>query len=136
MATTFHFELHTPYRQFCEEEIQSVILPLVDGEVGIQANHAPFTSPVQAGVVRIQDANGKWRSAFIGEGFIEVKHAKTVLLTCVAERPEDIDVERARASLEDARETIEASNFEFEKSNAKKKLRRAQMRLKAAGAAA
>jgi F-type H+-transporting ATPase subunit epsilon len=131
----FRFELHTPYRLFCDDDIQSLVVPLDYGEIGILAAHSPFTAPVKAGILKIKDAKGAWRMVFISEGIIEVKKAKTILLSGAAEEPRDIDVERARLAVQDAEKLIGESSFHFEKEKAKAKLLRARSRLKAASLA-
>jgi F-type H+-transporting ATPase subunit epsilon len=131
MSALFNFEVHTPCRLFFSGRVESVILTLVDGEIGIYAHHAPFTAPSVSCILRIKDDKGLTRRAFVTEGILEVKDHKDVLMVDAAEWPQEIDVERARASLKEAEENIKSSLFKFEVNQAKAKLRRAQYRLKA-----
>ncbi|MDR1869484.1 MAG: ATP synthase F1 subunit epsilon [Treponema sp.] len=130
MPALFNFEVHTPYRYFYSGKAQVVILTLADGEIGIYANHAPFTAVVVTGVLRIKDSDGNWRVAFVSDGILEVKEHKNVLMVDCAEWPEEIDKERALESKEQAEKNLNDENFKFETDKAKNKLRRAENRLK------
>ena len=130
MPALFNFEVHTPYRYFYSGKAQVVILTLADGEIGIYANHAPFTAVVVTGVLRIKDSDGNWRVAFVSDGILEVKEHKNVLMVDCAEWPEEIDKERALESKEQAEKNLSDENFKFETDKAKNKLRRAENRLK------
>jgi F-type H+-transporting ATPase subunit epsilon len=130
MPTLFNFEVHTPYRLFYSGKAQAVTLALADGEIGIYANHSPFTGVVITGILRIKESEGNWRTAFISEGILEVKEHKNVLMVDSAEWPEEIDKERALKSKEQAEKILSDANLKFETDKAKEKLRRADYRLK------
>ncbi|GHV94459.1 ATP synthase epsilon chain [Spirochaetia bacterium] len=129
MATLFNFEVHTPYRPFYSGKVEAITLTLIDGEIGVYANHSPFTAPAVTCILRIKDAQG-WRPAFITDGILEVKDRKTVLIVDTAEWPEEIDYDRALAAQEQAKEALGTGMLKFEIDNAMAKLRRADYRLK------
>ena len=130
MSALFNFEVHTPYRLFFSGKAEAVILTLVDGEIGIYANHSPVTAPVVTCILRIKDADGNWKTAFISGGILEVKDVKNILLVESAEWPEEIDRELAIASKKEAEEVLSSSQFRFEKDDARAKLKRAECRLR------
>jgi F-type H+-transporting ATPase subunit epsilon len=130
MPSIFNFEVHTPYRLFYSGKAQAVTLTLADGEIGIYANHAPFTGVVVTGILRIKENDGNWRAAFVSSGILEVKEHKNVLMVDSAEWPEEIDKERALKSKQDAEKILSDAGFKFETDKAKDKLRRAESRLK------
>jgi len=130
MPTLFNFEVHTPYRLFYSGKAQAITLALADGEIGIYANHAPFTGVVVTGILRIKESDGSWRAAFVSDGILEVKEHKNVLMADCAEWPEEIDRERALASKKEAEINLSDTNLKFETDKAKEKLRRAEYRLK------
>jgi F-type H+-transporting ATPase subunit epsilon len=130
MPALFNFEVHTPYRYFYSGKAQAIILTLTDGEIGIYANHSPFTAVVASGLLRIREKEGSWRNAFVSGGILEVKEHKNVLMVDCAEWPEDIDKERALESKQEAEKILSNANFKFETDKAKEKLRRAESRLK------
>jgi len=130
MPSIFNFEVHTPYRLFYSGKAQAVTLTLADGEIGIYANHAPFTGVVVTGILRIKENDGNWRAAFVSSGILEVKEHKNVLMVDSAEWPEEIDKERALKSKQEAEKILSDAGFKFETDKAKDKLRRAESRLK------
>jgi len=131
MAVLFPFEVHTPYRLFYSALVEAVVLTLLDGEVGVYANHNAFTAPVIPCILKIKDKDGNWKIAFSSEGILEVKEHKSVLVTDAAEWPEEIDLPRAKKAKEQAEETLLRGGMKFETDKAASSLRRAQMRIKA-----
>ena len=130
MAELFNLEIHTPYHLFYSKQAEAVVVTLMNGEIGVYANHSPFTAPVVTSVLKIKDQEGVWKEAFVAEGIIEVKRRKVVLLVQAAEWPEEIDYDRAMTAKQKAGEILEAKGFKFETATAAAKLKRAETRLK------
>ena len=130
MAKLYIFEVHTPYRRFLAEQVETAILSLVDGEICVYASHSAFTAPVKTGILKLKDRNGLWKTAFITEGILEVKEHKTVLMVDAAEWPEEIDYDRAQAAKKYAQEQLSQGLLKFETENAGASLKRAEYRLK------
>ena len=130
MNALFNFEVHTPFRLFYSGQAQAITIELVDGEVGVYANHSPFSAVTVTGILRIREEGGKWRAAFVSGGILEVKKDKNVLMVDSAEWPEEIDLERALESKRQAEEDLAAGQLKFETVRLKAKLRRAEFRLK------
>jgi F-type H+-transporting ATPase subunit epsilon len=133
MAELFSFEIHTPYRLFFSGQVEAAVVNLDDGELGIYAHHAPITAPVSTGLFRIKDKTGRWKQGSVTNGILTVTVTKAVLLVDAAEWPEEIDIARAEASLKKAEEVLKNSSFKFETDTAKAAIKRAKIRLKAAG---
>jgi len=133
MTAPFLFEVHTLYRLFFSGRVESITLTLSDGEIGVYANHSFFTAPVLSCILRIRDAGGVPRSAFVTGGILEVKKHKTVLMVDAAEWPEEIDRDRAMLARENAEREIGQATTRFGIENARARLRRAEFRLKAQG---
>lgn len=132
MATFYPFEIHTPYRKFYADSVEFVLVRLLDGDIGVYANHAFFIAPVSAGVVKITDKTGQTLYAFTSEGILEVKGHKSVLMVDAAEWPNEIDKDRALAEKKRAEEQIASAALKFETERAVVSLKRAEARLKAA----
>jgi F-type H+-transporting ATPase subunit epsilon len=130
MQALFDFEIHTPYRLFFSGQAQAIILTLADGDICIYANHSPIAAPVIDCILRIKDADGNWRNAFVSGGVLEVDTYKNVLIVDAAEWSEEINRERALASKEEAEKILADSHFKFESNKARQQLRRAECRLK------
>jgi F-type H+-transporting ATPase subunit epsilon len=130
MATLFPFEVHTPYRLFFSEKVEAVSLTLIDGEIAVYAGHSAFTVPTVTCILKIQNQQGQWKSAFVSNGILEVKEHKTVLMADAAEWPGEIDPERARNAQKQAEEQLASGMLKFEIDNAAQNLMRAKTRLK------
>jgi F-type H+-transporting ATPase subunit epsilon len=130
MAATYKLEIHTPYSRFFSDQVEAITLTLADGDITVYANHSFFTAPVVAGLLRVKDNKGEWKTAFIAEGILEVKNHNTILMVDAAEWPADIDRERALKAKSEALNTINSSTFKFESVNAVAALKRADFRLK------
>jgi len=130
MPALFNFEVHTPRRLFYTGKAQAITLVLEDGEIGIYANHSPFTALSVTGILRIKDDSGNWRTAFVCGGVLEVKEHKNVLMADDAEWPEEIDEEDAIKSKQQAEDTLKNTHLKFEVDKVKEELRRAECRLK------
>jgi F-type H+-transporting ATPase subunit epsilon len=130
MAKLFNLEVHTPYRLFYTGKVEAIVVTLIDGEIGVYADHTFLTAPVVTGILKIKDQEGQWKQAFTTEGILEVSGHRTVLVVDAAEWPQEIDRDRALAAKERAEELLETAMFRFETDNAKANLKRALTRLK------
>ena len=83
--TLFPLELHTPHHFFYSEQVEAIVLTLYDGQAAVYANHAPFTAPVVPCLIKIKERNGRWRTARVAQGMLEVKIEKTILISDAAE---------------------------------------------------
>lgn len=128
--TPFNFEVHTPSRLFYSGKAQAIVLTLTDGEIGVYANHSPFTAVTVTCILKILEEDGKWHKAFISSGILEVKEEKNVLMVDSAQWPQEIDKEQTLESKHEAEKSLEENNFKFEVEKAKEKLRRAVYKLK------
>ena len=133
MTKTFYLEVHTPYRLFFSGNVEYISVTLIDGEKGVHANHSPFVAPVVPCILSIKEEEGTIRTAFIADGLLEVTEIKTLLLVDTGEWPDEIDTERALKAKQEADEKLRTAILKFETEHAKTKLRRAEIRLKAAG---
>lgn len=93
----FQLEILTPEKIFFDGEVDSLTVETEEGELCIWAHHAPLAVGLPAGVLRIRTEENV-REAVNGEGFVEVRPDKTVVLCQTMEWPEEIEkhlVERA-----------------------------------------
>jgi len=130
MPNLFNFEVHTPRRLFFSGKVQAITISLEDGEIGIYANHSPFSAHSVTGTLRIKDEGGNWRTAFVCGGVLEVKEHKNVLMVESADWPEEINREYVLESKKQAEEILKETHLRFEIDKAKKKLHHAECRLK------
>ena len=127
---TFPFEILTLQKLFLREEIRFVIAPGQEGVFEVLAHHAPFVFALKPGPLRIRLPDGQEQYVAVGTGFLVVQKERTTVLTRSAERPEDIDVERARRAKERAEQRLQQKSPDFEMARAEASLQRALARLK------
>lgn len=130
-ARTLVLLVLTAEREVFRGEVSSVVVRAADGELGVLPGHAPLVTVLATGVLRAASRAGEVRLAVSG-GLAEVGPARVVVLADVAERPEEIDVARARAALERAREELTAKREGANHCRARAALQRALTRLEVA----
>lgn len=91
-----------------EDDVDMVVAPGIDGELGLMPRHAPLVTQLQAGTLRYR-SGGDERFLTILGGFLQVMQDTVTVLAAGSERSDEIDVERAeRARAEALRELEEA----------------------------
>jgi F-type H+-transporting ATPase subunit epsilon len=103
---TFASSLVTPEHVVFEEEVEAVMLRTDLGEATFLAGHTPLIGSIVPGLVRFQRDDGAVDRVAVHGGFVHVKHDGVTVLAPVAERAEDIDVDRARRALEVAEQSV------------------------------
>ena len=87
-------DIVTAERAVYSEEVDAVIAPGVEGQLGILPHHAPLMTALQAGELRVKKGGGEVSLAISG-GFLEVRPDRVVVLADAAERADEIDIARA-----------------------------------------
>ncbi len=121
-------EIITAERQVYGEEVDMVIAPGLDGQLGILPQHAPLMTMLQPGEITIRKDGSDNYLAVTG-GFLEVLGNRVSVLADACERSDEIDEERAQAAIQRAQERIAGEQTQMELERAMASLRRAQMRL-------
>jgi F-type H+-transporting ATPase subunit epsilon len=123
-------EIVTPERRVSQSEADSVIIPAVDGELGILTNHTPLVAQLQPGDIRIHSGQETQILAVSG-GFVEVQNNQVVIMAETAELAHEIDAERARQAAERAKAELKSPSGPKDLLQAEAALRRALARLHA-----
>jgi len=105
VAEQFLLRLLTPYKSVFEDQVEAVVVPGEGGEFGVLARHTKYITVMQTGQLRYVQA-GKTHRLAVGGGFAEVYPGGVTVLADSLERPEEIDVERARENAEEARNKL------------------------------
>ena len=129
---TFPFEILTLQKLFLREDVRFVIAPGQEGVFEILANHAPFVFALKPGALRMRMSGGQDQYLVVGTGFLIVQKDRTTVLTRSAERPEEIDVDRARRAKERAEQRLQQAASDIDYARAQAALERARARLKVA----
>lgn len=126
--STFHLEIVTPDRLFFSEEVDSVIVRGIAGDLAILKGRAPMTTPLKIGKVRIFKGEEEIIAAVV-DGYISVVNNKTTIVTEAAEWPHEIDIERANEAKERAETRINNKSDNIDIARAELALKRAINRL-------
>ncbi|HNT54216.1 MAG TPA: F0F1 ATP synthase subunit epsilon [Anaerolineaceae bacterium] len=114
-------------------EVDIVVLPGVEGVMGILPNHAPLLSVLQYGFVTVR--MGREEEVFaVSGGVVEVQPDQVTVLADAAENVEEIDVQRAEAARRRAEEALqkESGGDSDRQLTLQAALRRSMLRLDAA----
>jgi F-type H+-transporting ATPase subunit epsilon len=134
MADKFRLDLITPTRVLLEEEeVEETVLPGTEGEIGVMAGHDPLMICLTTGIMGVR--RGQTTDLFfVDGGYVEVTFDRVIVLAELAERPEEIDVERARTARERAEERLgpPAATEDLDVARAEAALKRALYRLQLA----
>jgi len=110
----------------------AVVVPVVDGSMGILKNHAPMVANLRIGVLRYKQ-DGVFKRAAVTGGFMEVSDNRITVLADAAELAESIDVMRAMEAKKRAEARLRDRKANIDRVRAEAALRRALARLRAAG---
>ncbi|MDD3895323.1 MAG: F0F1 ATP synthase subunit epsilon [Syntrophomonadaceae bacterium] len=131
---TFMVEIVTPEQILLKDEIQFLVVPELNGELGVLKNHAPMIAALDIGVLRYTDPEGKVKKIALSGGFMEVIYNEVRVLAETAEQGSEIDILRAKAAKERAEKRLQLQDENINSGRAEMAMRRAMARLKAADA--
>lgn len=98
-------ELATPTRQLVSEEVDEVVAPGSEGYFGVLPGHAAFLATLGSGEVVFRRGRDEIHLAVHG-GFAEVTPERVIILAETAERPDEIDRQRAERARQRAEQRM------------------------------
>jgi F-type H+-transporting ATPase subunit epsilon len=128
MADTFQLEIVTPEKKVVDTKAEEVQIPGKNGYLGILPGHAPLITELAVGEIKIRESNGEQKLA-VAWGFAEVLPDKVTILAESAERPSEINVDRARKAKERAEQRLTSGDTSVDVDRALDALHRAETRL-------
>jgi F-type H+-transporting ATPase subunit epsilon len=132
MAEVFQLEIVTPEKKVVDTAAEEVQIPGKDGYLGVLPGHAPLITELAVGEITYRENETEQRLA-VAWGFAEVLPGKVTILAETAERPSEIDVERAREAKERAEQRLASGDTTVDVGRALDSLQRAESRLDVAG---
>jgi F-type H+-transporting ATPase subunit epsilon len=132
MADTLQLEIVTPEKMVVKETVDEIQIPGQNGYLGILPGHAPLITELAVGEITYR-SGGATHYLSVAWGFAEVLPDKVTILAETAERPEEIDVKRAREAKDKAEDLLKNGKTEKDFTRAEGKLQRAETRLQVAG---
>ncbi len=103
---TFQVRILAADRAFYQGPCESLVIPSVDGEIGILAHHSNTIAAVVPGELRCQAPGRPLDTAAVSAGIVKVENNEVLVLVDTAERPEEIDANRAQRAAAEAREAL------------------------------
>lgn len=128
---TIKLEIITAERQVLADDVNAVIAPGIEGELGILPHHAPLMTMLKPGELIIRkDSQETYMS--VSGGFLEIRPDKIIILADACERAEEIDIERAEEAKRRAEEALKSRPPEVDFAQTQAALLRSLTRLKVA----
>jgi F-type H+-transporting ATPase subunit epsilon len=121
----------TAERLVYSEQVDMVIAPGSEGDLGILPNHEPLMTMLNPGEMVVRQGDEEFSLAISG-GFLEIRPDRIIVLADSAERDYEIDMERAEEARRRARERIDGAATDLDVAHAEAALRRSLARLKVA----
>ncbi|MGO8796324.1 MAG: F0F1 ATP synthase subunit epsilon [Candidatus Sulfotelmatobacter sp.] len=131
MADTFQLEIVTPEKKVVDTAAEEVQIPGKNGYLGVLPGHAPLITELAVGHISYHAGGNEQRLA-VAWGFAEVLPDKVTILAETAERPDEIDVGRARKAKERAEQRLTSGDPEVDVQRSLNALHKADARLEVA----
>lgn len=120
-------EIVSPERRAYTDEVDMVIVPGIDGQLGILPHHTRLITALGTGELRIKKG-GTEQSLLISGGFVEVRSDKVVVMADLAEHSDEIDEAKAVEARKRAEAELEASHDPVDIARVRAALQTALMR--------
>lgn len=117
---------------YAAEDVDMVVAPGADGQLGILPRHAALFTLLSAGEMRVKKGAAE-QSLVVFGGFLEVANNRVLVLADTAERVEEIDIERAEIARQRAQSRIADRSVQWDLARAHIALQRSNVRLRVAG---
>ena len=118
----FHLSIATAEQSIYEGDIESLIAPAVDGEVGILSNHHPLVTKLGPGKMHIIKADKSEQDLFVTGGYLEVSNNNAIILADVVEDIDEITTEQARDARTKAQNLLKSAKDDVERDALQKEL--------------
>jgi F-type H+-transporting ATPase subunit epsilon len=129
--SSLKLDIVTAERIVYSEDVDIIIAPGMEGQLGLLPHHAPLMTILQAGELVVR-RGGEEDTLAISGGFLEVRPDRVIILADSAERAEEIDMERAEAAKKRAEQRLAEKAAEMDMTRVEASLRRAMARLSVA----
>ena len=129
MASPFELKIVTPEKTFFSGETTQITVRTSGGDIGILAHHTSLVAALPAGPLKVKQEDGTFRAAAVSGGLLKVGGNKATILANAVEWADEIDLDHAKRSAEDARRRLEAQESRESMDRAEAKLKRALNRI-------
>ena len=110
MADKLSLEVVTPFRTVLNEDVDSVTLPGIEGELGILPEHVPLLTTLDTGIMSYVNASGNTQAIAVHWGYAQVDGNNVRVLAELAETADEIDLPRAQEAEKKAKELLQSGD--------------------------
>jgi len=114
---TLRLEIVTPEGRAYSDDVEMVVLPAVEGEMGVLPMHVPFMTQIKPGELVVRKGGDTLHLA-VGDGFVEVTQTQVNVLADMAIEEKAIDEGAVEAAVQRAREALARKDLGSEESAA------------------
>jgi F-type H+-transporting ATPase subunit epsilon len=132
MADTFQLEIVTPEKMLVKDQAEEMQIPGKSGYLGVLPGHAPLITELGVGEMTYRKG-GETHRFVVAWGFAEVLPDRVTILAEKADRPQEIDVAKAREHKQHAEEMLSSGKSEEDFTRAENEMRLADTQLEVAG---
>ncbi len=118
----FHLSIVTAEKTIFDSDIEMLVAPAVDGEIGILTNHHPLVTKLGPGGLKVTKTDKTEEYLFISGGYLEVNNNKATILADALENVEAIEKEQAKAARERAQKMLKEAKDDLMRENLEKEL--------------
>ena len=115
MAATLRLEIVTPESRAYSDDVEFVVLPAIEGEMGVFPQHVPLITAIKPGEL-VVTKDGKQTHLAVGEGFVEITGEKVSVLVDMALTEESIDEKAAEEAVKRAEARLKEEHLDGEES--------------------
>ncbi|MBD1388120.1 F0F1 ATP synthase subunit epsilon [Neiella sp. HB171785] len=130
MAMTVHLDVVSAESEIFSGRVESLQVAGSEGELGINAGHAPLLTQLKPGMVRIVKQHGHEEVFYLSGGVLEVQPGNVTVLADVAIRATDIDAAEAAEAKRRAEQQIAEHSADFDYAKAAQELSKAIAQLR------
>lgn len=127
-ARKLNLNITTPRGPKITEKADMLIMRCIDGNLGVLPGHAPVSAVLGDGILRIYNDGIEKKLALFG-GVVEIDDTTVNIFSTIAQRPEEIDLERAERDRQDAEAAIMEETDELQFMSAHVLIRRSLIRI-------
>jgi len=131
MAAMVEFDLVSPERLVKSAPVEMVVVPCVEGDIGVLPGHSPLIATVRLGVIDIHEQGRVVESIFVAGGFAEVSPERCTVLAEEAVPVADLERGAVEKRLNQAKEALGDAETAAQKKAAERAVRVAEAMLKA-----
>ena len=134
MADALSFELVSPERLLLSREVEMVVLPGAEGDIGVLPSHAPMITKVRPGILVVFENGQPTERIFVAGGIAEVTGERCTVLADEAMPLDTLDRTAAETQISDARDDLADAKTDIERDRAESQIAVGEAKLAAIAA--